>query len=727
MTPNAYQAQKQMEMASQQNTWDTGIAQVSVWDWRIGGEVNKIWHQIINSNPHKAPYFQNSFNSELAINDSQKWVKDYLYMQKRDGFVKDGELAWYEITDSINLEGEIYYLCIKWDRTDVKIAKQVGDDVIEVTSNIEARKQIITNRDFSQWLSELFQLSYFPWGEPRTLFSYDDPPGTPTPTIRSSTGYLNYDATNGYYLEDDQVSYDERLTHGYEFSKSIIPGDYIYIYDSSHGSSGMVWVVTAVNIDATWNNKPMIRIQWVWDIAIKPVPQDNKTWPVSYVIFPEMRQTAYFVTTRWIVQLHWADMITPTGGFYSVNWTLFFSSVTIYNENVFAMEQYGGRLYYGTSWVLKNYVKALNFFELWQACKWLWPFQNYLMLLGEASMSALTYDVNGAVQMYDWIKWTGVRCEWAYNTYLGWFYLIGSDKNLYAFSIIVNYLSKPQGKLDPQSYRVIDQLRTADAERGQKVRLNIDTNGIRIYITQNTFPSGDNQNTKILFFSQYRGFRYNRMINWFNINGQISGRRYWDWVYTNTGDTDDGGEIKQVFIWMFGQDSPTSEKFITTTKALFGQNTFVTRENSAIKATFMHQWRSRSVVASYIDDTEFMARLGSRRGGDLSDPLETLPDGTEILEGNYNITTPQTFELEFDSFAAYSPSPMPVTYTDPFEEQIGKYAVVERGLTQYTDIMVYELIANGLDKLDFGGVIVMYAYTDADNTRLDNVMSVDLH
>ena len=809
--PSAYGQQQQQEQQVQQQASDIGVPQTSVWDWRIGWEVNKVWHHIINSIPHKAPYFQNSFNTEQAINTSQKWSKDYLYMGKRAWFQLHDYLAGYELTDAVELEWTIYFLAVyESDRSYVKILKLVGNNLVDIETTRSANKKLIPDWafQFNEWLSEKFALAYFPGWEPRLLFDNS------TTTIYSGTWYCNYDETNGYFLEDDTAATDSWV----KFNSAILPWDYIYIYHSDFWCSGMTWVVSMVNVDATWNNKPMIRIQWAWDINLTPA--NPKTWPLNYIIFPQLSQTAMFSTTAWLCQIHGADIITPVGALYSTWWVnMQITSSGIFKEVMYIMDNNRWRLYYWWTGLMKNYIKPLNYIEIGKKYKRLYPFQNYLMIMWDNDIWSITQDFNSdntfKFDMFEWISWTWVRWEWSYTTYLGWFYLVSNEKNFYSFTVVVNYLSKPQGKLEAQSYRVIDQLRTADYKRWQKCNLQIDSNGIKIFLSERTYAAGFYKiNTKVLFYSYYRGFRFYWMVPNVNLNNQIRKRWFGSAAYTNEWDTDgrsidsqwiktDGYPIKQIFTWVFWADSPTSEKFITTTKALFWQDTKLTRENSSIRLSLTHGWRSRTINASYIDDTEFVTWLWWKQWWlaypnaiftwrvswmttdvtitaiiagipwndisligdgtstvqqlivawntknptnqclltawdwsqvpsigtviDLSTALETFPDGTDILDGNYNITDYQTFETEFANFQTYAEPPIAVTYSDPFAEQIGKFAVLERGLTQYADLLIYELIANGKDRADFWWCIVIYAFTDADNTRLDNVMSVDLH
>ena len=702
---------------------DQGIQQASVYDGRMGGEANKIRYQIVNSVPHKAPYFQNSYKDESAINAAEKWSPDYRYMKKRKWLTPVSQYPWYELVDDVIVDGTSYYLGVSYDRTQVKLFEQVGLDLVDLTDPLNT---LISDIDFKYYygLSEKLCVSFFPGWDPRRLFMPLD--HSEMDVWTSDNGYMNYDESVWYWLEDDTVTTDG----GMLWSNEIVPGDYIYIYRSWVWGSGDSAQIAQVINDSIGDNKPRLIISWDWNIST-----DNpKTGKVSYIVFPRQVETIMFATAKWIVQYHLSSLnnksvITPTGAFY---WSKEFqvSSIKIHKENLYAMEANTWRVYFWNFGIKKNFVKALDYMDVWRDYKRLYTFQDYLLLIWPTKLWGVSqqFDSSGKaiLNFLDFINEVWAWCEWSYQEHIGQFYIVASDRNFYSFSIIVNYYSKPQVRLDPQSTWIIDQLRTADRNRGQKIFLDIDANWVKLFLTEITYPNLNNQNTKIFFYDNFYKFRYSWMIPWINICGRSWDFWYWGKVYMNTWETDEWQELRQIFVWVFGADTPTSEKFFITSKLLVGQESRVTEWNTVIRLKLTHEGRTRVLNNAYMWNSEYMTLLAKMQWGDTEDVVYDMPDGTRIIQGNYNITDPSVFENEFINYKNYINAPIETTYFDPFEEQIGRFGCLERWLAQYANVAIYEIVCLGTDKLSFGGCAVVYTYTDTDTTRLDNVLSVDL-
>lgn len=431
------------------------------------------------------------------------WRKypDSYSLLKRKWYNEVHSVDDYECTDIINIDWWTYYMFIKTDKSKIKIYKEDWDDLTELYS-----------WDFKDWLYERFTRFNFVKWDPRKLFKDKD------------------DTTSDKWVENKCIKWDyytDTSWNDYD-TDSIIPSDYLYVYDYSSTpdeNSWTIWQSFVIN----WVTSTEITIEWsfiLWD----KVNWDNLT----YCVLPLWWEIFWFTTSDWFVNWH-SDS--------------FFTKAWLTPKNTWAVEYHKWVLnFLTTTWILfvwrrwnfSMFTDILSQMYVWDYMN-LTSFNNYLVLFWKDKIGVITLEddkntwyviptLHSATHSY-WIydKYSFVNSEW-------WVYIVTNYKRVAAINISADWFDKFtitrkfqtffDGKLDD-----VDIINT-----------NIKNTDQRLYLFVYTSAW-----TTIYIYDQYYKIWLEHIVDSIKILNYsfYSKQFYWDKVYTYSWTQDWWTDYKQ--------------------------------------------------------------------------------------------------------------------------------------------------------------------------------------
>jgi hypothetical protein len=707
-----------------------GLPEVSYFDARLGWEVNKNFQVVCNLVPYKAPYHQQFYLEDYTINPNEKWNPDYFYMKGRDWFTTGLYLApgvWdgYQFTDSVTLNGnDTIYLAIKFDRTKCKIGRKIGWELVDITRSyyVWTSNTQITEFPFYKWLSEKLTQIYFAGWEPRWFWK-----GHPL-IVASDSGQYRHNETDWYYITDDKI-----IDQSWEYDQTkVLAWDYIYNIDT--------W--ECAEVTSVYANK--IKISWAWIMEIDKNQLESIKKNIKYVIFPKRQDTAVFSTDNGVVQYHWTWLefvswlpttfnMLPAGAAYWKN--LDISSMESYQDNLYMIDKKSWRLYFGNNGTQQLVIPYGNYIDIGYKYNWVSSFQWYLILLWpkhiwaafqipiQVSTSSTVMDI----RFQELIKWIWTLWEFAFYSYYKWFQFIGNNSVLYSLNIQALYTGLLVPDIQVQSNYAVDHLKRVN-NKDINIRLDVQEDIIRIYITNRLDASLQDINTKILIYDGYYRFRYHRIISG-NLMGIDSNNMYYGLWHRRMGGNSDfrnpdewpdsWEDIKQILWGMFGDQQPFQTKYITLMKVLNGQNCKYSENSSWLKVRLDFSWRSRTLTFARLTESMFVDTVMKRHM--LWDQYQPA-DWTVILPGNWVPGWLQmNFQNEIDWFNMYDET-MTTILTADYHEQMAKWGKMRYDIVEFADIIYFELVSKGWDKIDTGGMMLWYTNVDTDAERFEDIL-----
>jgi len=697
----------------QQRDESRWIQEIQYYDWRVWWEVNKIFSNMVNVEPYKCPRYQQWYLETLKINENEKWDKDFTFVKWRKWFKRidvPSAFDWYEFVDNVIIweEKKEFFLAISFDKKKAKIWEYHNGVIRDVTM-LFYWFWPSDHFEFEKWLSEKITKTYFVWKNIRKIHAW-------AWTTVISSWIKRYQKDIWYYITDTDV---DNWNNTYD-SNEILPWDYIYIVDTWE-----VWTVTLVEPDK-------IRIDWVRKMDVWWTnPSD---WLHTFAIFSERTDTFIFQTKAWPVTYHNLNNSTvqmfPWWSMYW--WNLKISWMTVHQDNIYFIDRKSWRLYFWWNWIQQMVVTADWYSEVWHKFMWLDTFQDYIVMSWPEAIWAAYWvwtQVTKEKTMFnlrrqELIDYVWVRWEHAIKWYPEWIEMIWSDWLLYWLWITPTWTTTwiliPS--LKPQSYYIVDDIKRLNKDAN--IYLNIDWMNVKIFINNLRYPKWSNyKNSKILIYDYHHRFWYKWMMKWIHINSTTKWWLwYWDWMFENTGKTDDWTKFKQIISAIFWEWYSLTGKYITMLKMLVWQNSKYTKWNTEIKVRFDNWWRSRSVRYDNLWSSEYVKYIM-----DIHNwwTIWQLPDWTVITDTNW---VPwwaiATLNSEFEAYESYE-NTMKTELWYNYEEDLAKWWKIKLEITAYADVVYIDLISKNWDNIDFGWFLLWFWQTDADTERLSDTLWIE--
>lgn len=595
------------------------------FNWLFVGDVNKVYHNIINCEIEWAPY-KDREEGELFRVNKRKW---YIAKTREDyQGVNFSIPSEFRLTDVIEIWEYKYLMAVDYDTNRIKIYKEINWTIL------------VELYSWQYGGNDKFTTTKFVWGKPRTLFT------------------ASWDITSVYGIEENNTSTilsyfsDKNQTdwNYVNWTDSVNPGDYIYCYDNK--SKFELWYSGVPGSVAKVNFREVNTPEKLNTTGRPGFAGSQIEWKdMKYYIFPEIIDVFLFSTKNWIVVRHYDDYTaTPwTMAIFTNVWQSddAFKSMVSYNWFLTYYYDKWWVISYGWKWTNQMYWFATQYIPVSKDLLRIVSFWNYLLWLANESITACTITtitdstIKPPTISYVWTSqdvmyWEGIFSENSYDITEEWLFMVTNNRRFGSLS-----LSSPwayygnqniESDFKDMSEWIVGHLK--EIQDDDKVGVEIDGREIRIYINWTTYNSPVYNKTKILIYNRYYKFWHVHI----SLNDVITGYEWgygkwyytwrhayvycWrkDWSWTQLFDYD---QKIQMYLW----ENTDGAQFHTYKKLHFAKillwfNTKAHNASTIFTLDSYRYWYKPVFQIDNIEDVKYVAMINAINDGQLREPSD---------------------------------------------------------------------------------------------------------
>jgi len=713
------------------------MAEIQYYDWKFTSEEgNIVYHNIINCDIVKPPYFNNSFRTKFIQSANEDWDKNQYFLRKRQGFKRVPFYNWNSAEDEMSAETDDERL--QWIFKDVIIIDWYR--YFMLVNSLETKMRIYKQIDIND-LSPCSYACYSGITEWHivNIVKYWDKDYFPIDKCNHMkflvTTYVKWKAIHQSetWVAMSKKLYDTYFAYLYEEDSTIPTQNGDYVLTHGKNASGLVHVV--------WKNDQIIdgkNVLWFstsWAPVMQLNEEKNVIKDVKYKIFRKFWTTFHFVTADGIVHRHY-DEGTPSTFEYTFNWDTEFNTndwantPNFYIQSMDTFDQ--ATAFLSSEWILFLWKRWYNkfFFSALDTVQTNWMYTDIIEQLWQLTLVwpdgiwYFIYDFNTWVSsLFDLTKRNWHFSKWAYWIKDEKFFFVRKTKDLYTMDVQFGYWSsKPAVVFWYLSNYLNTDLDMLDP-KVNKVTLEFQKDNVNIFIND---WSG---NTKMLFYNRYYNVWSKRLIAGCEIHTVKDEIYLWKWIFENVGTTDNWNDITQIITMVFWDKTHSATKRITSVKLPIGYNSYFVKWKTFFSSSVENGWRHFDTVYDDFWRTDYCSnimklQLSNSLFNNIETKIRDYPIEVELYSSkwvNFEADVANSWS-EFKEYMEYWK-----VGSDGNEESkftISKMWIIRVPLSQIWEVFTFELVAKWETRIEFWWFFVAFDYLDNDYSRLENVMTM---
>lgn len=645
--------------------------------------------------------------------------------------------GWYEITDSIFVDGVRYLMVVYDDYTKMKIFKQIYvDDLLTCANNNYESPSIgkfvdISNYVYTNSGGTTTQLFYYPFNRCCDAKF----------TVAARWKGKAKQAGTDWYMKVQQI-WDDILYYFYDGWEIINAeaGDYLYI-----NVGALSWQIVPVSLSTTidWH-------QWIQTIFARTgvnMQENSDFWlstPHGWVIYETYGDILHFVCSDWVMHLNFSNMIpaqtevtscwamaantnnnTNTPGFLISSMINFrpLDTIALYDID-------DGDVKFWLSGFLKFYFKASNQFFVSKDYTDIVEFQDYIVMIWP-SKTGISYpytDENspGIVRNhFREIGW-GYLTRWS-RVSDGTSFIMADDKWLRALEVNANtYWDSSRFPIVAwwtfQAWPFITDISQFSRELGDKMWMSMEKKQFKMFISNDEW-------TIVWIKSIEHNYRRQHILADKQITKYREGVYIWSALYDRGGDE----KITTYLSFMFGDKTFLTPKAFHSLKLAFGRDSWITKWNTTMQVTYTLSWRTYSVNYDDRDTVGWIKEIMQLKlSGNTDQFYGQYANEIRIESGEwhgkyqpqmlYNTNKIRAFKNYIPTIPVLSGASDTWDFTDLYT--ISNRSTLHTDLWYMWDTIVFKLFTQGNDILEFYGAQLWYDLTNEVGWSLDNSLVV---
>jgi len=717
------------------------MADIQIYDAKFTkNEANVLYNNLINSITTKPPYFNSSYRTKFTQSTNEKWDMTQFFITKRPWFVSvplynrnlvETELAeeteeeWlsWDVLDLEVVDGYRYFLIENNEWNKVRLYKQIrlnqytnsGNDCLS-----DIKEGYIVNithyQDYTYFptasnVDKRFLLTTYVKGKAKYESSLWKA------VLRNKDGMLS-----SYLYNADDWSNDV------EVGGSV--GDYVLPF-----SGQVAWSVQVIwaKRNAIYDTQKWVSLATTWYPSISSEWEENIVEGIHYKVFEDYGLTLHFVTSDWLVHRH-HDADTPSSFEYTISGETYFNTHDNETEPrmyIHCISEYGEwTIFLNSKWALFLWGEWFNkFFYSWLdiiqttgVYEYLDNYMWQILLMWPKTIWMLIYDFN--TKRWDIVKL--VENGWMFWKYAFWkqdnkFFYVRDTKDFYQLQLQFGYWSaKPAIELGYRSWFL-----NTDLEMLQRIhdKITVFFSGNNTYMFLNDWSD----RTKILYYDLYYWIRQKRYTNGIKLSWYKHGVFFWKWVFSNEWTTDNWNDITQIVTMTFWDQTHANVKHLHYTKMPIWYNSYLTK-NSSVRVTALSDWREVNIAYNKLGTSAYVANLlkinlDQDTINNEEFAVRSYPIWVELYSAKW-----VAFEKREDTLTAEMIEYLStVPYAQDTDQQntftLAKMWVIKIPIGLDWNVFTIEVICKWSDRLEFGGFVVWFQYTDNDMTRMENIVT----
>lgn len=299
------------------------------------------------------------------------------------------------------------------------------------------------------------------------------------------------------------------------------------------------------------------------------------------------------------------------------------------------------------------------------------------------------------------VSWYFSQGSWYHKD--GRIFIARSFNDLYMLQIS-NYYGKITWEYNYYSNGLNSHLRHLN-KSVDKIWIDLTDNETYVTIYDNS--SDKRPYSKIMIQDRFYNFWYSWIIDWARITRVKHWIFFWDAIYSNEWDTDNGQEIKQIISAFFGDQTRQASKHFVQWKLALGRHSKISRDTK-IETTLL-SWGEELKRIVPITSTLYpnLIQLNKDKEYDIGKKIKPL-----------NKEHTPSFQNEIQGYLNLNPQHSIKT---PLEEtEVSSYASIKEAVNESGEIIKLTLTAVGKDEVEFGGMFLTYYPEDYDFDNIAN-------
>jgi hypothetical protein len=744
--------------------------------WEFISNVNFNFHKIINSYPVNLPHMNAGYESVFWQNRRENGNKKWFALRKREWFTKCFELEWWHITDIYSHQWVRYAMLVSDDWLKKRIFKQCYatvrywcyTDTSDTCCSWQWKE--ITSTPFSNYPCVYDKFVPIKW-----------------PVWKNKHSSCRWVIANVLEWNTVRSVLYELDTNWNKIPITVDIWDWIYIYDNNW-STAVVWQ----SLQTSWYS---VINQWLefwekfWSWITNKITDFNEEWWITeykqqfvcFKIFKEYGNAFAFATSDGIQQWNNDSCDSLSDTEFTIFGETKFDSVwgTVFNPAyIKSMANVDGWLSYLTAngflvnhyaaWITNSSFhwtsySTISTIEWWDV---MLPVQDYVMLFGPNSVGIAYKTWLDSSGVYTWEFQKVLNDTWYFSrdavlNFREQVYFVDQDAKFWRVNIkpYDTWLRSVRFQLDLDDmsmHWVNTDFRMMNRKQWDHISLHKTWSEILVFMTDNRHNSAP-RNTKILIFDEELKFWHRWMICWIDIRHYANWCWYWDEMFCNQWDTDNGSPIKQIISMNFWDTSMFTMKEMAFLKTALWYHSRITND-TILKISVDTGWYKATKKIKHLHRTKYLWWLNKLRKSWMTDEsmierfFHWLPTGIGVYSGNgVWLVEDVKHELtkEFEQYCWYEnvvtevvPCPCKTNpeisehadwctinpdrtqnFEDDTDQQYftpSKYAVIKSNLWYQCHNMHIEFIANNKDEIEFIWFFIGWMFMDNSMEYLEN-------